>query len=71
MSRLMFNERKAKKQMNKYEGSTGAGAGYYRDQLDVLEQELHSRSQGFFVCFDIFTLPLEPLCLQRKELKGK
>ena len=35
----MFNERKAKKQMNKYEGSTGAGAGYYRDQLDVLEQE--------------------------------
>ena len=39
MSHLMFNERKAKKQMNKYEGSTGAGAGYYRDQLDVLEQE--------------------------------
>ena len=41
----MFNERKAKKQMNKYEGSTGAGAGYYRDKLDVLEQELHSRNQ--------------------------
>ena len=54
MSRLMFNERKAKKQMNKYEGSTGAGAGYYRDQLDVLGQEHAFEKSRIFCMFWYF-----------------